>query len=567
MENILKLARQAGIPEAYIEQYGPYKAKLNLELLTANSQADGKLVLVTAINPTPAGEGKTTVTIGLHEGLRALGKNSLVALREPALGPVFGAKGGATGGGKAQVVPAAEINLHFTGDMHAITAAANLLAAIIDNHIYWGNALNIDPERITWKRCLDVNDRQLRHITGGLGSNKDGVPHSAAFEITARSEIMAVVCLASSLADLKERLSRIIVAYTYDGDLVTVKDLQIEGALAVLLKDAMKPNIVQTLEGNLALIHGGPFANIAHGCNSVIATKMALKLADITITEAGFGADLGAEKFFDIKCRQSNLQPDAVVIVATVRALKMHGGAALADLTAVNSAALTKGMQNLRKHIQNITGIFHLPCVVAINKFADDQAEELALIQTACADLGVKAVVTDVFAAGSQGALALAAEVLQLLEAETVSATNAEAKVEVETAGEKSTVKSSSFSFAYACEQDIKSKILDIVQRVYGGKDVSYAEHLTDFISWLDQSAYRNLPVCIAKTPYSFSDDPKQLGLAQDFTLQITDLSISAGAGFIVAFAGNVMGMPGLGKNPAAFKMDLTDSGEIIGVC
>lgn len=543
MKNITAIAQKAGIPEQYLEQYGKYKAKIDLGILESVDKEPGKLVLVTAINPTPAGEGKTTVTIGLHEALRRLGVNSLVALREPSLGPVFGIKGGATGGGKSQITPADEINLHFTGDMHAIGAAANLLAAIIDNHIYWGNELNIDPERITWKRCLDVNDRQLRHITGGQGGSKDGVPHKASFEITARSEIMAVLCLSTSLEDLQARLEDIIVAYTYDGAIVTVKDLQVSGALTALLKDALKPNLVQTLEGNPALIHGGPFANIAHGCNSVIATQLARKLADVAITEAGFGADLGAEKFFDIKCRQAGLVPDAVIIVATVRALKMHGGLPLEALQEENLEALAAGMENLLRHIDNVKNVFNLPCLVAINRFSGDSAAELQLVKDACEKVGVQAEVVDVFAQGGAGAVELATALTALLQQPQAE-----------------------FKFAYDLDADVQSKLETLVKRIYRGKGVNFAPHLESLLTDINAGPYRNLPICVAKTPYSFSDNGKLLGAPQDFVLNVTDISISAGAKFIVAYSGNVLGMPGLGKKPAAFNISVNDAGEIVGI-
>ena len=540
---ILKIAAKAGIEEKYLEQYGNYKAKIDLSLLRdLADRPDGKLILVTAITPTPAGEGKTTTSVGLTDGLRKLGKNAMVALREPSLGPVFGVKGGAAGGGYAQVVPMEDINLHFTGDFHAIGAANNLLAAMLDNHIQQGNSLGIDPKQITWKRAVDMNDRQLRHIVDGLGGKVQGVPREDGFEITVASEVMAVLCLSSSITDLKARLGRIIVGYTYAGKPVTAHDLKAEGAMAALLKDALKPNLVQTLEGTPAFIHGGPFANIAHGCNSVMATRLALKLADYTVTEAGFAADLGAEKFVDIKCRMAGLTPSAVVIVATVRALKYHGGVAKADLNAENLEALEAGLPNLLQHVENITTIYKLPCVVAINAFPTDTKAELDLVEAKCKELGVNVALSEVWAKGGEGGKALAQEVVRLCEEEN------------------------HFGFVYDLEQPILSKITAIAQRIYHAKDVDFLPAAKKKAQLLTDLGFDHLPICMAKTQYSFSDDPKLLGAPQGFTLTVTDLKVCSGAGFIVAYTGDIMTMPGLPKVPAAEKIDVDENGVITGL-
>ena len=540
---ILKIAAKAGIEEKYLEQYGNYKAKIDLSLLRdLADRPDGKLILVTAITPTPAGEGKTTTSVGLTDGLRKLGKNAMVALREPSLGPVFGVKGGAAGGGYAQVVPMEDINLHFTGDFHAIGAANNLLAAMLDNHIQQGNSLGIDPKQITWKRAVDMNDRQLRHIVDGLGGKVQGVPREDGFEITVASEVMAVLCLSSSITDLKARLGRIIVGYTYAGKPVTAHDLKAEGAMAALLKDALKPNLVQTLEGTPAFIHGGPFANIAHGCNSVMATRLALKLADYTVTEAGFAADLGAEKFVDIKCRMAGLTPSAVVIVATVRALKYHGGVAKADLNAENLEALEKGLPNLLQHVDNVKNVYGVPCVVAINAFPTDTQAELDLVAEKCKELGVNVALSEVWAKGGEGGKALAEEVVRLCEEEN------------------------HFGFVYDLEQPILSKITAIAQRIYHAKDVDFLPAAKKKAQLFTDLGYDHLPICMAKTQYSFSDDPKLLGAPQDFTLTVTDLKVCAGAGFIVAYTGDIMTMPGLPKVPAAEKIDVDENGVISGL-
>ena len=541
MKHVKEIARTAGIDEDYLEQYGNYKAKIDTKLLQKEGK-EGKLILVTAITPTPAGEGKTTTTIGLADGLRRIGKKSMVALREPSLGPVFGVKGGAAGGGYAQVVPMEDINLHFTGDFHAIGAANNLLAAMLDNHIYQGNALNIDPRRITWKRCVDMNDRQLRFITDGLGGRVNGVPREDGYDITVASEIMAVFCLSSSIADLKERLSKIVVAYTYDEKPVTAGQLNAVGAMAALLKDAIKPNLVQTLEGTPALIHGGPFANIAHGCNSVIATRMALKLADYAVTEAGFGADLGAEKFFDIKCRMAGLTPSAVVVVATIRALKMHGGLPKTELGSENLEALKKGMPNLLRHISNVTEVYGLPCVVAVNRFPTDTDAEVALAIEECKALGVKVVLSDVWAKGGEGGIALAEEVVRLCE------------------------QPADFRFSYELDLPIEEKISAIVKKVYRGTGVSFTAEAKKQLATLKAQGFDALPVCMAKTQYSFSDDQTKLGAPEDFTVTIRNLKVSAGAGFVVALTGNIMTMPGLPKVPAAEKIDLDEDGKITGL-
>ncbi len=543
MKHITEIARTAGIGEEYLEQYGNYKAKVDMGLLKDSGRPDGKLILVTAITPTPAGEGKTTTTIGLADGLKRIGKNVMVALREPSLGPVFGVKGGAAGGGYAQVVPMEDINLHFTGDFHAIGAANNLLAAMLDNHIYQGNALNIDPRRITWRRCVDMNDRQLRFVTDGLGGRVNGVPREDGYDITVASEIMAVFCLASSITDLKERLGRIIVGYTYDEKPVTAKDLGAVGAMAALLKDALKPNLVQTLEGTPAFVHGGPFANIAHGCNSVIATRMAMKLGDYAVTEAGFGADLGAEKFLDIKCRMAGLTPSAVVVVATVRALKMHGGLAKTELGNEDLAALEKGLPNLLRHVSNIKNVYGLPCVVAINRFPTDTDSEVALLDKKCRELGVNVVLSDVWAKGGEGGEALAREVVRLCEEETAN-----------------------FTYSYESDMTLEEKIKAVVTRVYGGDDVNILPAAKKQIDTLTSLGFGSCPVCIAKTQYSFSDDPTKLGAPEGFTVTVKNVKVSAGAGFVVVLTGDIMTMPGLPKVPAAMKIDVDADGRISGL-
>lgn len=540
---ICEVAKQCGIDLDLIENYGKYKAKIDYAPVLEKGGEKGKLVLVTAITPTPAGEGKTTTTIGLADGLRRIGKNAMVALREPSLGPVFGVKGGAAGGGYAQVVPMEDINLHFTGDFHAIGAANNLLAAMLDNHIQQGNALGIDPRKITWKRCVDMNDRQLRFVVDGLGGKANGTPREDGFDITVASEVMAVLCLANSLADLKERLSKIIVAYTYDDKPVTCADLKAQGAMTALLKDALKPNLVQTLEGTPALVHGGPFANIAHGCNSVIATKTALYLADYAVTEAGFGADLGAEKFFDIKCRKANLTPDAVVVVATVRALKMHGGMQKQDLANENIEALEKGVPNLLRHVSNVKNVYTLPCVVAINRFPTDTDKEIDFIIAKCKELGVNTVLSTVWADGGKGGEALAKEVVRLCEQEK-----------------------GDFSFAYEDSDSISQKIEKIVRKVYGGDGISVTSAAQKQIANLEKLGFSNLPVCIAKTQYSFSDDASLLGAPEHFTVNVKNVKVSAGAGFIVVLTGEIMTMPGLPKSPAAERIDVTDDGKIVGL-
>ena len=541
---ILEVAKDAGIDEKYIELYGKSKAKLDLSLLSdLESKPDGKLVLVTAINPTPAGEGKTTTTIGLADGMRRIGKSVAVALREPSLGPVFGVKGGAAGGGYAQVIPMEDINLHFTGDFHAIGAANNLLAAMLDNHIYQGNSLNIDPEKITWKRCVDMNDRQLRVVRDGLGGRTGGVPRDDGYDITVASEIMAVLCLSSSVADLKNRLARIIVGYTYDGKPVTAGDLKAQGAMTALLKDAMKPNLVQTLEGTPAFVHGGPFANIAHGCNSVIATKTAMKTADYAITEAGFGADLGAEKFLDIKCRMAGLTPSAVVIVATIRALKMHGGLAKGELNGENLDALEKGIPNLLRHLSNIKNVYKLPCVVAINRFPTDTDREVEYIINKCKELNVNVVLSTVWAEGGRGGEALAREVVRLCEEEK-----------------------GDFSFSYSDEMSISEKIEAVATRVYGGAGIEILPEAQEQIKTLSELGFDKCPICIAKTQYSFSDDPTLLGAPEGFKITVKKVKASAGAGFIVVLTGDIMTMPGLPKIPAAEKIDVTDDGKIVGL-
>ncbi len=542
--NILEIAREAGIDEKYVELYGRTKAKLDLSLLEdSKDKKNGKLVLVTAITPTPAGEGKTTTTIGLADGMHRLGKKVAVALREPSLGPVFGVKGGAAGGGYAQVIPMEDINLHFTGDFHAIGAANNLLAAMLDNHIYQGNALNIDPRRITWKRCVDMNDRQLRFVTDGLGGRVNGVPREDGYDITVASEIMAVLCLSSSISDLKERLSRIIVGYTYDEKPVTAGELRAAGAMAALLKDAMKPNLVQTLEGTPAFVHGGPFANIAHGCNSVIATKTALKMGDYAITEAGFGADLGAEKFLDIKCRMAGLTPDAVVVVATVRALKMHGGLAKTELGAENLEALERGIPNLLRHVSNIKNVYKLPSVVAVNRFPTDTDAEIDFIIEKCKQLGVNVVLSTVWAEGGKGGEALAKEVIRLCEEEK-----------------------GDFTFAYDLCGTIEDKIEALVKKIYGGDGITVLPAAKKQIAALTALGFDKLPVCMAKTQYSFSDDQTKLGAPEGFKVTVKNIKISAGAGFIVVLTGDIMTMPGLPKVPAAEKIDVDESGRITGL-
>ncbi len=539
MQPITEIAKSAGIEEKYIEQYGKYKAKIDFNLLSESKRENGKLVLVTAITPTPAGEGKTTTTIGLADGLRRLGKNSSVALREPSLGPVFGIKGGAAGGGYAQVVPMEDINLHFTGDLHAIGAANNLLAAMLDNHIYQGNLLNINPKSVVWKRCVDMNDRQLRSVVDGLGAKVNGVPREDGFDITVASEIMAVFCLAQSISDLKERLSKIVVAYTYDDKPVTAKDLNAVGALAALLKDAIKPNLVQSLEGTPAFVHGGPFANIAHGCNSVIATKMALKLSDYAVTEAGFGADLGAEKFLDIKCRCAGLKPDAVVVVATIRALKMHGGVPKTELGPENLIALEAGLPNLLRHVSNIKNVYKLPCVVAVNRFPTDTDAEINLVIKKCKELGVNVVLSTVWADGGKGGMALAEEVIKLCE------------------------EKNDFEFSYALDTTIEEKIEAIVKRIYGGKGVVFTPQVKNEIKKLTALGYSNLPICIAKTQYSFSDDATKVGAPEGFDVTVRNIKVSAGAGFIVALTGDIMTMPGLPKKPSAELIDVDENGKI----
>ncbi len=540
---ISEIAAAAHIDEQYVEQYGRYKAKIDLSLLQETKRGDGKLILVTAITPTPAGEGKTTTTIGLADGLRRIGKNATLALREPSLGPVFGIKGGAAGGGYAQVVPMEDINLHFTGDFHAIGAANNLLAAMLDNHIHQGNALGIDPRRITWRRCVDMNDRQLRFVVDGLGGKVNGVPREDGFDITVASEIMAVLCLASSLSDLRERLSRIIVGYTYDDRPVTAGQLKAAGAMTALLRDALKPNLVQTLEGTPAFVHGGPFANIAHGCNSVVATRMALKLGDYTVTEAGFGADLGAEKFLDIKCRMAGLTPAAVVMVATVRALKMHGGLAKNELAEENLAALGAGIPNLLRHVSNIREVYRLPCVVAVNRFPTDTDAEIDFIIRECRKLGVNTVLSTVWAEGGRGGEALAREVVRLCEQEK-----------------------GDFAFSYADGLPIAEKIEAVVRRVYRGAGVSILPAAQKQIAALEALGFGCCPVCIAKTQYSFSDDPTKLGAPEDFTVTVRNVKICAGAGFVVALTGDIMTMPGLPKKPAAENIDVDASGKIVGL-
>lgn len=540
---ITEVAARAGIDARYVESYGSRKAKIDLSLLRMPQRQDAKLVLVSAINPTPAGEGKTTTTIGLADGLRRLGKNAVVALREPSLGPVFGVKGGAAGGGYAQVIPMEDINLHFTGDFHAIGAANNLLAAMLDNHIQQGNALGIDPRKITWRRCVDMNDRQLRHIVDGLGGSVNGTPREDGFDITVASEIMAVLCLSASVTELKERLGRIIVGYTREDQPVTAADLHAQGAMTALLLDALKPNLVQTLEGTPAFVHGGPFANIAHGCNSVAATRMALRTAEYTVTEAGFGADLGAEKFLDIKCRMASLQPNAVVLVATVRALKMHGGVAKKELSAENLPALHKGLANLMRHVSNMRDVFGLPCVVAVNRFPDDTDREIDCVVQACAAQGVHAIPSTVWAQGGAGAQALAQEVIRLCTEQTAS-----------------------FRYAYEDAAPLQEKINAVVTRVYGGEGVQYTPAAQRQLARLEALGFGHCPVCIAKTQYSFSDDPAKLGAPSGFFVTVKDVRVSAGAGFVVVRTGDIMTMPGLPAHPAAEQIDVDADGQITGL-
>ena len=539
---ISEIANACGITPDQYDCYGKTKAKIDLSIMNDTTKKDGKLILVTAITPTPAGEGKTTTTIGLADGLKLIGKNVVVALREPSLGPVFGVKGGAAGGGYAQVIPMEDINLHFTGDFHAIGAANNLLAAMLDNHIYQGNALGIDPRRITWRRCVDMNDRQLRFVVDGLGGKANGTPREDGYDITVASEIMAIFCLATSIDDLKERLSKIIVGYTYQGAPVTAGDLNAQGAMTALLKDAIKPNLVQTLEGTPAIVHGGPFANIAHGCNSVFATKTALKLADYTVTEAGFGADLGAEKFLDIKCRLAGLKPDAVVIVATVRALKMHGGLAKTDLANENLDALKKGIPNLLRHVKNIKDVYKLPSVVAVNRFPTDTDKEIEFIIDECKKLGVNVVLSTVWAEGGKGGVALAEEVVRLCDAKN------------------------EFTFSYDANDSIEKKINDIAVKVYGGKGAIFTADAKKQIQTLNELGFDKLPICVAKTQYSFSDDQTKLGAPEDFEITVRSVKVSAGAGFVVALTGSIMTMPGLPKVPAAEKIDVDSNGKISGL-
>ena len=548
-EPIEKIAEKAGIDDKYLECYGKYKAKVDYNLLRNEQHEPGKLILVTAINPTPAGEGKTTTTVGLADALSKRGKNVMVALREPSLGPVFGIKGGAAGGGYAQVVPMEDINLHFTGDFHAIGAANNLLAALLDAHIHNGNELGIDVRKITWKRVVDMNDRQLRFIVDGLGGKANGVPREDGFDITVASEVMAIFCLATSITDLKERLGRIVVGYTYDDKPVTAHDLHAEGAMTALLKDALKPNLVQTLEGTPAFVHGGPFANIAHGCNSIMATRMAMALGDYAVTEAGFGADLGAEKFLDIKCRLAGLKPDAVVVVATVRALKNHGGVAKADLNEENLEALEAGLPNLLQHVENITKVYNLPCVVAINEFPTDTKAEVELVERKCKELGVNVALSQVWAKGGEGGLALADEVVRLC-----------------AEGDEQGRSAETFEFAYGDDLSLAEKIEAIATRVYHADGVNFEPAAKKELAKLEDLGFGGMPVCMAKTQYSFSDDQTKLGAPRDFTITVRQVKVSAGAGFVVALTGSIMTMPGLGKSPAAFKIDVDENGTISGL-
>ena len=540
--HISAIAEKAGVPESYLELYGTNKAKVDYNLLTDEEHTPGKLILVTAINPTPAGEGKTTTTVGLSDALARQGKNIVVALREPSLGPVFGVKGGAAGGGYAQVIPMEDINLHFTGDFHAIGAANNLLAAMLDNHIQQGNELGIDVRKITWKRVVDMNDRQLRNVVDGMGGKAHGVPREDGFDITVASEIMAIFCLSTSITDLKERLARIVVGYTRDDQPVTAGDLNAQGAMAALLKDALKPNLVQTLEGTLAFVHGGPFANIAHGCNSIMATRMAMALGDYCVTEAGFGADLGAEKFLDIKCRLAGLRPDAVVVVATVRALKNHGGAGVGRLNDENLEALEAGLPNLLQHVENITKVYQLPCVVAINRFPTDTEAELALVEQKCRDLGVNVALSEVWAKGGEGGLALADEVVRLCE------------------------EPNDFQFAYEDDLPLVEKIEAIATRVYHADGVDFEPKALTELAKLEKLGFGGMPVCMAKTQYSFSDDAKKLGAPRDFRITVRNVKVSAGAGFVVALTGDIMTMPGLPKVPAAERIDVDETGKISGL-
>ena len=544
MQPITEISDALGIPEEYLEQYGKYKAKVDYNLLKNTKSKNGKLILVTAMTPTPAGEGKTTTTIGLADGMKRIGKNVVVALREPSLGPVFGVKGGAAGGGYAQVVPMEDINLHFTGDFHAIGAANNLLAAMLDNHIHQGNALGIDTRKITWKRCVDMNDRQLRFVVDGLGGKVNGVPREDGYDITVASEIMAVFCLASSIDDLKERLSKIIVGYTYDDKPVTAGDLKAVGAMTALLKDAIKPNLVQTLEGTPAFVHGGPFANIAHGCNSVMATRLAMHMGDYAVTEAGFGGDLGAEKFLDIKCRMAGLRPDAVVVVATIRALKMHGGLLKTQLGEENLEALEKGIPNLLRHVSNIKNVYKLPSVVAVNRFPTDTDAEVDLIIKRCRDLGVNVVLSTVWAEGGKGGEDLAREVVRLCEEED----------------------NSSFTFSYEDDLSIREKVEAVVKKIYGGDGVIFTPAASKQIDALEGLGFGKAPVCIAKTQYSFSDDPTKLGAPEGFKVTVKNVKVSAGAGFVVVLTGDIMTMPGLPKVPAAEKIDVDSEGRISGL-
>ncbi|MCI7095867.1 MAG: formate--tetrahydrofolate ligase [Clostridiales bacterium] len=543
MLHITEIAKTAGVAPKYLEQYGNYKAKVDYNILKDMAdKPNGKLVLVTAINPTPAGEGKTTTTVGLADAMRRIGKNVMVALREPSLGPVFGVKGGAAGGGYAQVVPMEDINLHFTGDFHAIGAANNLLAAMLDNHIYQGNALGIDPRQITWRRCVDMNDRQLRFVVDGLGGKVNGTPREDGYDITVASEIMAVLCLASDISDLKARLARLVVGYTYAGKPVTAGDLNAQGAMAALLKDALKPNLVQTLEHTPAFVHGGPFANIAHGCNSVTATKIALKLGDYAITEAGFGADLGAEKFLDIKCRMAGLKPSCVVLVATARALKYNGGVPKAETGKETLEALEKGLPNLLQHVENITKVYKLPCVVAINRFPTDTEAELKLIETKCKELGVNVALSEVWGKGGEGGIELAKEVVRLCD------------------------EPNDFSFAYELDCSIKEKIEAIAKRIYHADGVTFTANAEKQIKTLTELGYDKMPICMAKTQYSFSDDQTKLGAPRGFTITVRNVKVSAGAGFLVALTGEIMTMPGLPKVPAAERIDVDENGKISGL-
>ncbi len=541
-QHISAIAEKAGVPESYLELYGTNKAKVDYNLLLNEKHEPGKLILVTAISPTPAGEGKTTTTVGLSDALAKRGKNVVVALREPSLGPVFGIKGGAAGGGYAQVIPMEDINLHFTGDFHAIGAANNLLAAMLDNHIQQGNDLGIDVRKITWKRVVDMNDRQLRNVIDGLGGKAHGMPREDGFDITVASEIMAIFCLSTSITDLKERLARIVVGYTRDDEPVTAGDLQAQGAMAALLKDALKPNLVQTLEGTPAFVHGGPFANIAHGCNSIMATRMALALGDYCVTEAGFGADLGAEKFLDIKCRLADLKPDAVVVVATVRALKNHGGVAKADLNDENLEALEAGLPNLLQHVENITQVYKLPCVVGINRFPTDTEAELALVEEKCRELGVNVALSEVWAKGGEGGLALADEVVRLCE------------------------EPNDFQFSYASDLSLAEKIEAIATRIYRADGVDFEPKAAAELAKLEKLGFGGMPVCMAKTQYSFSDDPKKLGAPRGFRITVRNVKVSAGAGFVVALTGDIMTMPGLPKAPAACRIDVDETGKISGL-